>query len=83
MGTDVNTPEQLAGISLNKTRVRCKLKNVVKLRFYSASPYCQVSKWYLCRYKFVAANCDRPGASRMTFLIFLHGWELVRVAQKR
>ena len=37
VGTDVNTPEQKAGISLNKTQVCCKLKNVVKLRFYSAS----------------------------------------------
>ena len=44
MGTDVNTPEQKAGISLNKTRVCCKLKNVVKLRFYSASPDCPVNK---------------------------------------
>ena len=69
--SDVNTPEQKAGISLNKTRVCCKLKNVVKLRFYSASPYCPVSKWYLRRYKFVAAYCDRPGASRVTFLILL------------
>ena len=46
-GTDVNNPEQKAGISLNKTRVGCKLKNVVTLRFYSASPHCPVSKWHL------------------------------------
>ena len=71
MGTDVNTPEQKAGISLNKTRVCCKLKNVVKLRFYSTSPDCPVNKRYLRRYKFVAHNCDRPGASKMTFLILL------------
>ena len=46
MGTDVNTPEQKAGISLNKTRVCCKLENVVKLRFYSTSPDCPVNKRY-------------------------------------
>ena len=45
--TDVNTPEQKAGISLNKTHVCCKLENVVKVRFHSASPHCPVSKWYL------------------------------------
>ena len=50
-GTDVNTPEQKASISLNKARV--------------------CGKRYLRRYKLVAANCDRPGASRMTFLILL------------
>ena len=43
MGNDVNTPEQKASISLNKTRVCCKLKNVVKLRFYSTSPDCPVN----------------------------------------
>ena len=35
------TSEQEASISLSKTRVCCKLKNAVKLRFYSALPSCQ------------------------------------------
>ena len=71
LGTDVNTSEHKAGISLDKTRVCCKLKNAVKLRFYSASLYCPVSKWHLRWHKFVAANCNRPGVSRKTFLILL------------
>ena len=71
LGTDVNTSEHMAGISLDKTRVCCKLKNAVKLRFYSASLYCPVSKWHLRWHKFVAANCNRPGVSRKTFLILL------------
>ena len=61
MGTDVNTPEQMAGISLNKTRVCCKLKNVVKLRFYSTPPDCPVNKRYLRRYKFVAQTAIGQG----------------------
>ena len=61
MGTDVNTPEQKAGISLNKTQVCCKLKSVVKLRFYSTSPDCPVNKRYLNRYKFVAHTAIGQG----------------------
>ena len=61
MGTDVNTPQQKAGISLNKTRVCCKLKNVGKLRFYSTSPDCPVNKRYLRRYKFVAHTAIGQG----------------------
>ena len=38
MGTDVNTPEQKAGISLNKTRVCCKLKSVVSYAFTLPRP---------------------------------------------
>ena len=64
MGTDVNTPEQKAGISLNKTRVCCKLKNVVKLHFYSTSPDCPVNKRYLRRYKFVAHTAIGQGRQR-------------------
>ena len=59
MGTDVNTPEQKAGISLNKTRVCCKLKNVVKV--YSTSPDCSVNKRYLRQYKFVAHTAIGQG----------------------
>ena len=58
VGTDVNTPEKKAGIALNKTRGCCKLKNVGKLRFYSASPYCPVSKWYL-REQGVLSSMDK------------------------
>ena len=93
-GTDVSPLNQKAGISLNKTRVCCKLKNAVKLRFYSALPYCPVSKWYLRRYKFIVAYCMARGVKdelsdtslfkmMLRFASTRHGWELVRVDQKR